>query len=823
MLDRTGDTSFFGSIKDEHGCICYASFPGKYESGWDSLIDSRHTHSVACVFLCTAKDGIGKHYSEDGAFGQCMCHTIYGERDFETFGYLKVLSSECSIQEERLERQKAEATKTVVIRADASEADMEKARAKAKQNWKDNGKAASWGCLWFKLWKEQIERAVEKKQRLKVVFFAGQTDAAIFLWEQLKTADLWNNKGCGASQKGEIAYLEKMKEEKGKDYEYDRVDVAHFLKEKFIVGAKVDAFDGQMWWKGTLLKPSDQKDTPWVVKLEAGDLIVTDRVRQANLISELLAEVGKDEFCQFVTGALRKGLEVEHSQEFAFPDGTPALAIKLGIQSIHVLQHVRDMVLNSDLEAIVNTELLKRNKSNKWQVRVDKTRFCMLFEQKLLRFKDRTQHQTSKLKNIEELLQKSPVMVSAPAGCGKTFVAVQCACDVITGTTGRILFVAPSAALGLYFVRWLAQGCAEHLPLHDLLKRVVLMKPPYETFLSLGIDGRGHLRFKPMKYYSMMQFVLVVVDEAHDVCQSNEYSKFFDEKVKTQRHLLLSSQSQASVPKFALPDVNEVKLTQVVRSSQRIVAGSAAFQGSAEEKLDVDSLCPAGPPLKTFFFKPSQDVDYDYVQYARRTFAAVSDIMQTYAGLSLHRRLALLVPNQDFLDKFRIHFLPYLSFRLSGRRIQATSFEDSLSVLPDFEVKSSAEVIVMDTVANAKGLEKLIVVCIGLDQKLSDQSINLETRALIYQAITRAQLQAIVVNHHIQGGWLEFIGLLNFEEKAYDASSAMAETTTQAASQSISGESVESPPRGAAPQKPNDINEAMEELDVKISKDWMGR
>ena len=97
-----------------------------------------------------------------------------------------------------------------------------------------------------------------------------------------------------------------------------------------------------------------------------------------------------------------------------------------------------------------------------------------------------------------------------------------------------------------------------------------------------------------------------------------------------------------------------------------------------------------------------------------------------------------------------------------------------------------AEVIIMDTVENCKGLEQLIVVCIGLDERLGSQKTNCETRASIYQAITRAQLQAIVVNQRLQGGWFEFLGLVKFKEDIFDEFSAMAETDTQAAAQSIS-------------------------------------
>lgn len=73
------------------------------------------------------------------------------------------------------------------------------------------------------------------------------------------------------------------------------------------------------------------------------------------------------------------------------------------------------------------------------------------------------------------------------------------------------------------------------------------------------------------------------------------------------------------VPRLNFPQVPEVKLTQVVRSSKRIVAGAAAFQGSFDKK-DVTSLGPPGPPLKTFLFESGAEDLPEYLV----TFLVVS-------------------------------------------------------------------------------------------------------------------------------------------------------------------------------------------------------
>ena len=263
------------------------------------------------------------------------------------------------------------------------------------------------------------------------------------MWDELKDVDLWGGKGCGGSQKCEIAYLNKKKKkemlDKGEDekpWEYDCIDVAHFLKEEFKVGTHVDAFDGKVWWKGTLLAvpraiPKDPKDpyNLWIVRSQTGEIFSTDCVRHADLISKMVAEVGREVFTDLVKKGSsevqeqseQQGFKVEKLQEFIFPDGTPVLASRLKIESIQVLQDVRNKVLNSDLESAVNKGLATAFTA-KWQVRLDKTFFCKMFEKELLRFSELTRHQNEKLGDVENLLSGGPVHLSAPAGSGNICV-----------------------------------------------------------------------------------------------------------------------------------------------------------------------------------------------------------------------------------------------------------------------------------------------------------------------------------------------------------------------------------------------------------------
>ena len=238
ILEDTSDRSYKGKIRSD-ATECVVSFPGKFASGWDALIDERYEQSVACVFLCTPEDGLGEHSTDPEAPPEarvtCYCPTIYGQRPFKQFGYLHVLPKGCDSEEEQRARQKAEWTNTVVVREDASPLEMREARREAEEAWERSGRTASWGCRWFEVWKEQVHEAVRRGQTLKVVYFPGQVGMGRVGWSDLSQLDVdpWDGVGCGGSQKCEIAYLNKMRDQNpGKGWEYLGVDVIIYLNPK---------------------------------------------------------------------------------------------------------------------------------------------------------------------------------------------------------------------------------------------------------------------------------------------------------------------------------------------------------------------------------------------------------------------------------------------------------------------------------------------------------------------------------------------------------------------------------------------------------------
>ena len=171
--------------------------------------------------------------------------------------------------------------------------------------------------------------------------------------------DPWDGVGCGGSQKCEIAYLNKMRDQNpGKGWEYiGVVDVIIYLKEEFKPGNFVLARDCDQWRGGTLLSypelteqqsiKSMKKD--WTTRcqvecLETRKVFSPECVRPANGPNEiwrLLDTVGKGVFCEILTENLPEGTQLGEDEEFIFPDGTHAIQFAMKDPTITAMQKLR--------------------------------------------------------------------------------------------------------------------------------------------------------------------------------------------------------------------------------------------------------------------------------------------------------------------------------------------------------------------------------------------------------------------------------------------------------------------------------------------------
>ncbi|CAE7377564.1 unnamed protein product, partial [Symbiodinium microadriaticum] len=544
----------------------------------------------------------------------------------------------------------------VPIRQDATDEEKEEATKKAVEQWERMGRRASWGCAWYKRWFNLVCTAVEKKQRLKAVFFPRQVGYGVPLMEDLSNCevDLWDGFGCGGSQKAELATANLMQKQHS-GWHYEEVDVTAFLKDEFPPGAQVDALHeteaDARWRRGIVVKQTDKvtkaesgeesTEFVWQIKSDddSGEMFEASQVRHLNVAVEQLLHRWGD----VLEPALRQCLaDIGLRQPTAcrLRSGTPALSIVIQIPNVEALLALR-----------------------------------------------------VKLKEMEGL---DDVHLSAPAGAGKTFVAVQHVLEHLnTHPSARLLYVAPSESLGLHFIRWLSMRLASRTSAHrhhsepalvqsriqQVLSRITLLHSPFKDFQLPSLDGNHILR--RVAEPGAEQCDMVVYDESHHIFSlpPEEMSSTLLPSLSAKRRLILSDESQSASVSQTYPDMARVKLSEVVRSTKRIVAGAAAFQLNTQGEDDASSLGSDGPPLKTFLFDPVGE-DLPKV-YAEHIIKALWHVAKTFPDISFHGRVALLVPDSDICKRIKRVLEKDLSREFPHRSLRLVSFEESLSYLPE--------------------------------------------------------------------------------------------------------------------------------------------
>ena len=333
-----------------------------------------------------------------------------------------------------------------------------------------------------------------------------------------------------------------------------------------------------------------------------------------------------------------------------------------------------------------------------------------------------------------------------------------------------ILFVAPKLALTLFVAKWLYKrlendGCGAQ---RKALERLYVMAAPdnvpaaqpqrrrsphsvlsdSQSLVLYRVNAVGNrIVHTPVeKGAEVPTFSIVVIDEAHHLYRVSEKRDVIERlmaKGGAQR-VLLSDISQSQGQDAGFPsdrDTVHVKLTEVVRSSKRIVAGAMAFQLGAEKNLTKCHHESGGPPLKTFLF----DVEGDrHKKYGYEALRAIKAVIKKFPGLDLDDRLAIIVPD----TKFEAALSPLLTNRLASelptRQFELVSPEEAAAALPNQRrAGRSKQRLVLSPIDRFDGLERLIIIAVGLDAPVGDEEEDedvLETRSRLYRAITRAHM-----------------------------------------------------------------------------------
>ena len=477
-------------------------------------------------------------------------------------------------------------------------------------------------------------------------------------------------------------------------------------------------------------------------------------------------------------------MHLESCKATRLPSGTPALGLAVRIPDIKALHALRDRVLDGRLQRDVNRKLdwagltfqveNSRGVSKKlaWAERahtfqVDNTRFFELYEDSLLGLSKLTEHQEDRLKQMNGMRK---IHLFAPAGTGKTFLAIHHLFELLRiKPSASVLYVAPSEALGLHFLQWLVARLAPKATdsvaeVHQVFSRLTFLHAPYTHFVRPDLDGACIFR-KPVEAFQ--PFDQAIFDESHKIFPEDAHLTPAMKCGLAAGHILLMSDpSQSSAVSQSYPEMGQVvELKEVVRSTQRLVAGAGAFRLNVSGEAPVTCLGTEGPPLKTYLFdckEPKKKLD----EYAAHVITALWYVAQMFPGISFHRRIALLVPDSGFCGSLKPILQKWLKEQLPHRDLSLVCFREALSCLPGRLLgttqSNEKELIILDSVDNADGLEQLVVICVGLDAPIDRAKGDLQTRARLYRGITRAQLLAVVVNESVPGGWLQFLGAVQF-------------------------------------------------------------
>jgi hypothetical protein len=194
-----------------------------------------------------------------------------------------------------------------------------------------------------------------------------------------------------------------------------------------------------------------------------------------------------------------------------------------------------------------------------------------------------TAHQDEKK---DEVLQADDVHLFAPAGAGKTFVALYCMLLALSQDPNNfVLFVVKNESLALFVVKWLCARFDGAVAKRNMLKRVHLLYEPCEDGpRAVELEG-GRLSTKTAE---VVVYVMITIDEAHHV------------HPKTQ-NLKPKSQNPNPKPQTPNPSTPQIPNPKPQTPQPKPPTSSTATHRSATRSQRTQSrfaLSPAPSPLR---------------------------------------------------------------------------------------------------------------------------------------------------------------------------------------------------------------------------------
>ena len=199
----------------------------------------------------------------------------------------------------------------------------------------------------------------------------------------------------------------------------------------------------------------------------------------------------------------------------------------------------------------------------------------------------------------------------------------------------------------------------------------------------------------------------------------------------------------------------------MVRNSSRILTASLPFCRSGDLADVTCNHGVRGPPLEPYLFDNcGSNAAARYTNYVEGIMHGIEHMAKTFPGAEIHDNLVILVPSAEFKDAV----LPMLN-TAAAKRLPAPGISMVDAVVGAFaQAKKNAREpsrIVLDTLESFDGMERLFVFAVGLDS-----GKTVEGCCGVYRAITRAHMFVCVVQEHLQGGWLEFMGAVKRDASA---------------------------------------------------------